>query len=159
MQKFINLLGCINKYVCSFALAGMVLLVFSNTVLRFFKLPNILMAEELVRYLFIWSTFLGVIAVYYHDNHIRVTVLTDHLSPKARNILGLFTNALVIFGLGVLLWGSIEYFSETTAKGQITGIPYKFAVLPIILASACCILIVIRDMLMQYLSLMNPTKV
>jgi TRAP-type C4-dicarboxylate transport system permease small subunit len=44
------------------ALAMMAILVFSNVVLRYVFNSGITWSEEMSRFLFIWSTFLGAIA-------------------------------------------------------------------------------------------------
>ncbi len=146
MDRIIAVMGKCNQYLCGFCLAVMVLVVFVNTVLRYCFNSGIIQAEELVRYLFVWAIYLAVISVYYDHNHIAVTTVTDRLSPFMKLVFTLITSLLALFGLGVLIQGSYEYFMETTNMGQVTGIPYKFAVAPVLLAAVCCSCIVLHDM-------------
>lgn len=150
MDAVIKMLGKGNKYVCSSCLLLMVLIIFANTAMRYLFKSSIIMAEELTRYLFIWSIFLAVISVYYERRHIAVTTVLDKLSPRTLALFNFVTNFGALYALGILLQGSLMYFSETTTMGQVTGIPYKLAVAPVILASVCCLCIVATDMLRNW---------
>lgn len=145
MEKAIRLLGLANKYLCASAIAVAILVVFTNTMMRYAFSSGIIMGEELVRYLFVWATFLGVIAVYYDHNHIAVTTVIERLSPRSAAIFGFVMNFGALYALGRLLQGSIMYFNETTNMGQVTGFPYKAIVAAVVVASASCLCLVLAD--------------
>lgn len=147
MERIVTFLGKCNKAICALCLSLMVLLIFTNTVLRYLFHNSIIMAEELTRYLFMWSIFLAVISVYYENRHIAVTTIVDRLSPKALHMYNFIMGFGALYGLAILFQGSIMYFGETTTMGQVTGIPYKFAVLPVLVAALCCLCIVVANML------------
>ncbi len=155
MESFLGLLGKINKYLCSSCLGIMVLVVFINTILRYCFNSGIMQTEELSRYLFVWATYLAVISVYFEHKHIAVTTVTDRLSPRATLVFTILTGFLAIFGLGILIQGSYLYFMETTTMGQVTGLPYKFVVAPVLLASVSCSIIILHDMYVAFRKLSN----
>ncbi len=150
MNKALAVLGTCNKYFCALLLASMVSIVFANTMLRYLFNSGIIMGEELVRFLFVWTTFLAVITVYYEHRHIAVTNLTDHLKPRTLALFSFIVNFLALFALGILFQGSVMYYNETTNMGQATGLPYKVMVIPVIIAAASCFLIVVGDMVKQW---------
>lgn len=158
MDRMIAVLGQCNKYLCASFLGVMVLMVFINTVLRYFFNSGIIIAEELVRYLFIWATYLAVISVYYDHNHIAVTTITDRLSPRALLIFSFVMNFAALYGLGVLVQGSVMYFFETTNMGQVTGIPYKCAAAAVVAGAASCLCIVVMDIIKQFRVIMRGAK-
>jgi TRAP-type C4-dicarboxylate transport system permease small subunit len=82
-----------------------------------------------------------------------VTSIVDRLSPRMRAVFALATSALALFGLGILVQGSVLYFLETTNMGQVTGIPYKFAVAPVLLAAISCGVIVLNDLFATFRAL------
>lgn len=145
MEKAIRLLGLANKYLCASAIAVAILVVFTNTLMRYVFNSGIIAGEELVKYLFVWATFLGVIAVYYEHNHIAVTTVVERLSPRSAAIFGFVMNFGALYALGRLLQGSIMYFNETTNMGQVTGLPYKVIVAAVVLASAACLCLTLAD--------------
>lgn len=147
MDRVITFLGKCNKALCSLCLLAMVALIFANTTLRYLFHSSIIQAEELTRYLFLWSIYLAVISVYYEHKHIIVTTVVDRLSPRALVVFSFITGFGALYALGVLLQGCVMYIGETTTMGQVTGIPYKVAVAPVLLASACCLCIVLADMI------------
>ncbi len=116
-------------------MALMVIIVFVNTVLRYCFNSGIVENEEVLRYLFIWATFLGIMAVYKEKRHIAVTMVTDKLSPSVANVFSFCTNILVLYAFYVLVEGSFMYIeaSETTI-GQMTHLPFVY----IIIASTIC---------------------
>lgn len=150
MKQLIVFLGACNKYICALFLSAMVLIVFANTVLRYLFRSGIIMGEELVRFIFVWAVYLAVISVYYEHRHIAVTNLTDKMKPRTLAIFSFAVNFLALFALGVLLQGSVMYYNETTNMGQATGLPYKIIVIPVVIASASCICIVLVDMCKQW---------
>ena len=157
MERLVAVMGRCNQYLCAFCLAVMVLVVFINTVLRYCFNSGIIQAEELVRYLFVWATYLAVISVYYDHNHIAVTTITDRLSPFMKHVFTIGTGLLSLAGLGILIVGSWQYFLETTNMGQVTGIPYKFAVAPVFLAAVSCSFIILQDMFIALRAMANGT--
>ncbi len=149
MNQVIRILGTCNKYLCALFLAAMVIIVFSNTMLRYLFHSGIIMGEELVRFIFVWATYLAVISVYYEHRHIAVTNLTDKLPPRTLALFSFIVNFGALFALGLLFQGSVMYYNETTNMGQATGLPYKIVVIPVMAAAACCFCIVLTDMYKQ----------
>ncbi len=158
MDRLITLLGQCNKYLCASFLGAMVLMVFVNTVLRYVFNSGIIMAEELVRYLFIWATYLAVISVYYDHNHIAVTTITDRLPPKALAVFSFVMNFVALYGLAMLTQSSMVYFGETTNMGQVTGIPYKFAAAAVVVGAGSCLCIVLIDIVKQVRGFVRGAK-
>ncbi|MDR1534950.1 MAG: TRAP transporter small permease [Planctomycetota bacterium] len=154
MKRLIAILGVSNKYLCAAFLAAMVLVVFANTILRYLFNSGIIMGEELVRFFLVWAIYLAVISVYYEHRHIAVTTLTDRLPPRILPLFTFIVDFFALYALGILLWGSVQYYNETTNTGQATGLPYKAVVIPVIAASLCCLCLTLIDMyreLRQYL--------
>lgn len=81
------------KILCAAAaylLAAAVALMTAQVILRFaFNYPQA-WAEEVDRYLFVWSVYLGAVVAAVKDTHIRVLVLVDPLGPWAKR----FSDAL-----------------------------------------------------------------
>ena len=138
--------GQVYKYVCTIILALMVLIVFVNTSLRYLFNTGIVENEEILRYLFIWSTFLGITAVYYEGKHISVTILVEKFPPRTAALFSFCMNFLALFALGMLVFGGIQYSFETTTYGELTGIPFTYIIAAAIFCGVASIGIVLRDM-------------
>lgn len=84
-------------------LATMVVLIFTNVALRYLFNSGIVFSEEISRYLFVWLTFVGAIAVLVDRGHQATDFLVDRLPAQARVALRRLS-ALVVFG-AVALFG------------------------------------------------------
>ena len=148
MNDFLSNFGNFYKKLCVAILGLMVLIVFTNTVLRYCFHSGIAQAEEILRYLFIWLSFLGIMSVYKSREHISVTLLTERLSPKAAAAMSLLVNALTLAAFAVLISGSVGYMIEAeTMVGELTGLPYRVIIAAILLASSVCFVLAVRDLL------------
>ena len=66
-------------------------------------------AEELARYMMVWITFIGAVAVLREGGHLTVTALVDALPPAGKRVL-LALRDLIMIGLcGLLAWKSGEF--------------------------------------------------
>lgn len=135
------------KYLCAAALAGMVLLIFINTVLRYFLNSSIVSTEEICRFLFVWATFLAIISVWHKHGHIAVTTITDRLHGKSLILFRFACSFLTLICFVSIVYGSYEYIGENSYYAQITGISYGFMILPVAISGAICLLITIEQML------------
>lgn len=76
------------KFLAALVLGAAVVLVSIQVFLRYvFNAPQA-WAEEVGRYLFVWSVFLGAAVALAEDGHIRITVLIDWLGPRAAKFSG-----------------------------------------------------------------------
>ena len=54
--------------------------------------------EELLRYLLIWTTMLGVPYAYGKDRHLSINIAIKYFSPKGKVLTELFIEVLVVNG-------------------------------------------------------------
>ena len=147
MCSFAKYSGALYKKTCVVILALMVIIVFVNTMLRYFFHSGIAQNEEILRYLFIWLSFLGIVAVYKEGGHICVTLLTERLSPKGAAIMALCVNAMTLIAFGVLIAGSTGYMEESASMvGELTGLPYRCIIAAILLAAVACFCLNLRNL-------------
>ena len=78
------------------------LLVTANVVGRYFLNRPISWTLEITQYILVWFTFLSIAWILRLDRHIKVEVLTMHLSRRAKIILDLFSDAIGLVVTGVL---------------------------------------------------------
>ncbi len=107
-------------------LAAMTLMVFAGVVSRYLLHQSLSYMEELVRYLFVWATFLGAAAATQQRAHLGLTYLGDRLSGSWRRRLDYFVGAAQIAtwlsplapkGVGAALTaGSGSVFGVSTAQ-------------------------------------------
>lgn len=89
-------------------LALMVVLVFTNVVLRYAFNSGITMSEELSRWLFVWLTFLGAIVAMHEGAHLGTDMLVSRLSVRGKKLCLLLGHLLMLFVCWLMFKGSLD---------------------------------------------------
>lgn len=132
--------------VTATAMGGIVLLVFTNVVMRYVFNTGLTWSEEVSVNLFVWVIFLGAILAALEGLHIKVDLLTSKLSPRFQKIVLLIANVLVLFAMGVLITGGVEVVKAThTTISSATGIPSSFISVSLVIFAVSVILITLYE--------------
>ncbi|WP_232302543.1 TRAP transporter small permease [Elstera litoralis] len=87
-------------------LAAMMVLVFSNVVLRYAFGTGIVWGEEISRLLFVWLVFLGAILALKNHQHLGLELLVARLSPQGRKLCAILSHSLMLYALYLFFMGS-----------------------------------------------------
>lgn len=118
-----------NRWVLILLLAGMSVLVIANVISRYVFLHSFTWAEEVSRYMMIWTAFLGAGLALRVGGHIAVDSLPNALPPAAARWLRTLLVAVIGATLLVLTWLGVEYAifgweQETPVLGWSFGMVY-----------------------------------
>ena len=122
------------KALASTLLAAIVLLIFGNVFMRYVMNASLSWGEELTLWLFVWFVWLGVSYAFHTGDHVRITVLRDVLSERARLFADVVIAMLVLVFLVVLAIECIKLIRQPFVASQtsvVLGLP-----IPILYASA-----------------------
>src|SRR5262245_38517764 len=104
-------------------LAGMVVMVFGNVLLRWFFDSGIDVSEEMSRFFFVWLTFIGAVVVTREHAHLGVDALVAALGARGRLICMILSDALILFCCAVFFWGTWKQSAiNATNLAPVTGI-------------------------------------
>lgn len=106
------------KALIALFLAIMVVLVFSNVVLRYAFNSGITVSEEVSRWLFVWLTFLGAIVAMREHGHLGVDSLVKRLPSWGKRACLIVSQVLMLFVTWLLLRGSVE---QTIINWEVTA--------------------------------------
>ncbi|WP_226037837.1 TRAP transporter small permease [Aquibacillus saliphilus] len=129
----------VEEVIIAMGLLVVTVLLFVNIVLRFGFSANRSWAEEFIRYVMIWITFIGASVCFRKGMHVGVDFLMDLLKGKTKKGLQLFVNLICIVFMVFLIRYSIELVLFTQNTGQITPslqIPLYYVYLAIPVGSA-----------------------
>ena len=90
------------------ALALMVVLVFTNVVMRYAFNSGITVSEELSRWLFVWVTFLGAIVAMHEGAHLGTDMMVSRLSVKGKKVCLVLGHVLMLYVCWLLFKGSLD---------------------------------------------------
>ena len=108
VQKIINSYCRFLCWLMVASLAVMVLLVFTNVVLRYAFNSGIAVSEELSRWLFVWLTFLGAIVALNEGAHLGTDSLVSRLPLRGKKACLLVGHLLMLFTCWLLFRGALE---------------------------------------------------
>lgn len=101
-----NFLDKVEGTVSSVCLAGMALIIAVQVFQRYVLQSSLDWSEELARYLFIWSVYVGCSYATQKDRHLEVTILRNVFGPKVAKFVTLAAYAATIgFCVCVTVWG------------------------------------------------------
>ena len=104
----------------AFMLGAMGLFLAYDVIMRYaFTRPNI-WAMQMSEYTLVYATFFGAAWVLRNEGHVRLGLLTDHLSPKAQTVLGVVTSIIGILVCIILLWKSSAELIRLFMEGTVT---------------------------------------
>ena len=108
LDRVLNGYCRILSWLIALALAIMVVLVFTNVVLRYAFSSGITVSEELSRWLFVWLTFLGAIIAMREGAHLGSDTLVSRLPLAGKRFCFGIGRLLMLFVCWLLLRGSWE---------------------------------------------------
>ena len=78
-------------------------------ILRYVFNKGIFGGNELISYLFIYTTAMGAAVSIVKREHIKITYFIDKLSPNLRNIVDILGHLLIIFINGIMIYYSLNW--------------------------------------------------
>src|SRR6266513_6465769 len=134
------------KVAIALCLAAMVVLVFSNVVLRYVFNSGIATSEELSRWLLVWLTFLGAIVALRQHAHLGVDTLVRALPPRGKLLCFVMSYALMLYADGLLTIGSwkqavLTFHDSAPASGISVGLFFYSSGLVFGVSSAVILLV------------------
>ena len=120
MKALRNLLNTILNLLAGLSLTAMVILTTYQVITRYvFNAPST-WSEELVGYLFAWSTMFGAAIVSGERGHMNIPILVDKFNPPMRKVLHIFSEVIaLLFSASILVLGGFQVSS--LAMGQMTS--------------------------------------
>ena len=113
------------------ALAGMVVAVFVNVVLRYVFHTSIVSYEEISRLLFVWLVAVGAIVAAFEGSHLGFDMVTSRVGPGTRKALFWLSQLLIAACMALLLWGSWEQVvAGWNSYSTVLGYRWRWALRP-----------------------------
>lgn len=108
VRKVINSYCQLLCWLMAASLALMVVLVFTNVVLRYAFNSGIAVSEELSRWLFVWLTFLGAIVALHERAHLGTDMLVARLPVLGKKVCLGLGHVLMLFICWLLFTGALN---------------------------------------------------
>jgi len=123
-ERFIDKLCDIIGYITGFLLIVMMVNVFYDAIMRYFFRSGSIALQEIEWHLFSLVFLFGIAYALKDDGHVRVDLIYDRLSAKARGWINIGGTLLFLLPLCyVIVTGSIGFVKEAYDMGEISGDP------------------------------------
>lgn len=141
MKKIMDKLASCIETIGGIAILIMTLIVLLQIVMRYFFNSPLTWSEEIARYIFIYITFLGAGILVYERGHLFVEVLFNKIQGKAKNVLQLILDLIVLIFSLYLLWSS-RYSMQYAHGSRSTAvqIPMEYIGLSVMIGAVLMIL-------------------
>ncbi|TCU30970.1 TRAP-type C4-dicarboxylate transport system permease small subunit [Rhizobium azibense] len=127
MTRIIDFYFLVLKATIALLLAGMVVLVFGNVILRYAFNQGITSSEELSRMFFVWLTFLGAVVAMREHGHLGVDSVLRRLPPTAAKMAALVGHALMLLATWLMISGAwTQTLINLHVAAPATGISMAF---------------------------------
>lgn len=127
VNRFANVLRCLEKYLIGAMALGAIVLVVTETVLRY-ATPEYLTDwnGEMTVYLVGWALMLSLPALAARDQHVRADLLQQFFSRKITEFLDVFAVLVGIVFCGIILYAGIEVVQFGLRFGEISDSSLQF---------------------------------
>lgn len=120
LKRIGNIYNKVEEVSLAVMLAGSLMILFINVILRKFFNGSIYGADELARVLFIWMSWLGISIGERRSEHIRIDMLVQKLHGFPKKTVELIANILTLCILAVLVYYGIGIVETYMMKGVAT---------------------------------------
>lgn len=108
----------------AFLLGLIVLIMFAQVVFRYLLNNSLSWSEELIRFLFVWLTFLGGAIAIRDKSHIAVEFFVERLPEKYyRTIRIINAMLIVVFTLAIIIIGVLWMYHSRELRSSALGLP------------------------------------
>ena len=109
-------------------------LIFIQVIMRYVFHHSLAWSEELVRYMYVWETWIGVSYAAHRGSHLRITMIRDKLPPKAKQAVEILV-MIIWIGFAVFVFSqgcrAIETITRFGQKSSALRIPMQWCYLSI----------------------------
>jgi TRAP-type C4-dicarboxylate transport system permease small subunit len=122
MYKIVTGVSRLIELIIAILLALMVILVFSNVVLRYGFNSGITVSEELSRWFFVWMIFLGAVVAIKERAHLGTDMLVSRLPAFGKKFCLVLTYSLMIYITALFFKGSWDQaIINLDVEAPVTG--------------------------------------
>ena len=119
-------------------------------VLRYVFKNSLSWSEELVRYMFVWSTFIGIPYCIKNNTSIRVNQFKTAMPIKVQNILSYVDKFIMFILFLIMAVFSIDIVNSSFASGQSSaamGIPYWLIQISVPIGSVLSLIRIVQNVM------------
>ena len=148
MQRILDCVDGILQKIIIGAMAFMLFFTFIQVVARYLFESSLVFSEELSRYLFVWTVFLGLPVVAKRGGHMAVTALSGRLKGAAARAMSIAAYLVGIVFMATMIIQGFEMVQRTSQQfSPAMEIPMSWVYLAIPIGSFFMMLQMVSDLI------------
>lgn len=117
MSKTLSfILNNFEDLISAFFISVTTILVVINIVLRYIFNSGLVWSEEVATGCFVWSVFIGAVAVFKHRGHVGVDIIVKKMPQSVQRAVAFITDIILVALNGYMSYLSILYISKSYTK-------------------------------------------
>ena len=117
MSKTLSfILNNIEDLISAFFISVTTILVVINIIMRYIFNSGLVWSEEVATGCFVWSVFIGAVAVFKHRGHVGVDIIVKKMPQGVQKAVALITDIILVALNGYMSYPSILYISKSYTK-------------------------------------------
>lgn len=117
MSKTLSfILNNFEDLISAFFISVTTILVVINIVMRYIFNSGLVWSEEVATGCFVWSVFIGAVAVFKHRGHVGVDIIVKKMPHGVQRAVALITDIILVALNGYMSYLSILYISKSYTK-------------------------------------------
>ncbi|ALG72454.1 C4-dicarboxylate ABC transporter substrate-binding protein [Azospirillum thiophilum] len=124
MGRLVSFLWTWIDAIMAILMASMIVLVFTNVVMRYGFSSGLRVSVELSRLGFVWVVMLGAVVALRRGEHLAVSEFSEVFFPRAVPILRRFAWLVILVSVSMLFWGALrQTIANWSNISPLTGLP------------------------------------
>lgn len=122
-----------SAFLAGLAALAVTIMITFDVLMRYFLNKPQLFVDELASFLLVLIIFGGLAQTFQRGGHIQVDLLTNRLSPRARQFVRIFTLSIGIAFLGIVAWNTLISSLVAHRLGRVSMVLFYPLCIPMLL--------------------------
>lgn len=146
MKQILNGYSRLLEWIIGILLLALVVLVFTNVVLRYVFNSGLVLTEEMGRWLFVWLVFLGAVVGVKERAHLGSDLIVSRLKPGGRRVCAVLSLGASLYVTWLLFTGSYQQVMINLDVGApVSDIPMSVLYASCLVFSVSSAVYLLRD--------------
>ena len=150
--KLVDKANCVGKWICYSTVTVMTVMIVLQVLFRYVIQSSLSFSEELARYMFIWSAFMGAAMALKKRSHVSIEIAVANLPKKLKRGAIVIANALsFVFYSLLVIFGIVMVVHTMDQTSPALGLSMAFVYLAVPLAGIILLLNLVVNGREEYL--------
>lgn len=131
-RKFVSAVNAVGRWISITSLTVMTVMIILQVIFRYVIQHSLSFSEELARYMFIWSAFVGSALALKNRSHVSIEIIVANLPRVLKKRALAVSNALsFVFYAAMFVFGTVMSFENAAQTSPAMGLSMAYVYLSV----------------------------